>query len=231
MLDHGIEDGQQFTHAGCDGDLLRLACIDEASVELLEDWVEAHGDQGGHVGAGRLPARPSRCGILASCRCPGREGQRQRGQRSLCGSAGQAREAVSGDWSYSRDTSKQDHLDSSDLCILCSTPGLSDPKPRPTILSSPLCSFSPRGLHSPVCSLASLNADEDVVLIPAHPTLELHDSWVVWPPHRCLRNGRSSLEPVGLGKLALGACESRTCLGLRVTGSPSSPRAVTKALS
>ena len=38
MLDHGIEDSQQFT--GCDGDFLRLACIDQASVELLEDWVK-----------------------------------------------------------------------------------------------------------------------------------------------------------------------------------------------
>ena len=81
MLDHGIEDSQQFTHAGCDGDLLRLACIDQASVELLEDWVEAHGDQGGHVEGGPdgSPTAPAGAGSSHLAAVPGERGNANEG--------------------------------------------------------------------------------------------------------------------------------------------------------
>ena len=55
--DHGIEDGQEFAHAGDDGNLFGFACGDEAVVELLDDGVESDGRERCHVeSAAHLPA-------------------------------------------------------------------------------------------------------------------------------------------------------------------------------
>src|SRR6187397_109862 len=47
--DHGIQDRQEFAHAGDDRDLLRLVGSDQSLVETLDDAVVAHGNDGRHI--------------------------------------------------------------------------------------------------------------------------------------------------------------------------------------
>ena len=49
MSDDGVADGQQFAHAGNEGDLLAFACGDEPLIQRTDDGVVAHGGTGGHV--------------------------------------------------------------------------------------------------------------------------------------------------------------------------------------
>src|SRR6185436_9660604 len=47
--DHGIQDRQEFAHAGDDRDFLRLAGSEQSLVETLDDAVVAHGNDGRHI--------------------------------------------------------------------------------------------------------------------------------------------------------------------------------------
>ena len=49
---HHIDDGQQFSHASDNGNLLQLVSRDEPLVEGFDNGVAANGSQGGHVELG-----------------------------------------------------------------------------------------------------------------------------------------------------------------------------------
>ncbi len=64
--EHGIEDGQEHTHASDDDDLLGLSSGEESIVEALDGVVEADGGQRRHAeSAAYLPA-PAEDGTLAA---------------------------------------------------------------------------------------------------------------------------------------------------------------------
>ena len=73
MLEHGVEDNEQLTHARCESQLLGLAGGQQTPVEVPDDWVVLASHQRPHVqdgrGAGRV--RPRRSVCLAACRCLG----------------------------------------------------------------------------------------------------------------------------------------------------------------
>src|SRR4029079_6533156 len=52
MFHHGVEDCDQFTHTGDQGDLFGLACRTEARIERLQHRIMAHGRQGPHIERG-----------------------------------------------------------------------------------------------------------------------------------------------------------------------------------
>ena len=49
VSDHGVEDEEEFSHAGDECDHFALACGDEAFVERADDGVASCSDEGGHV--------------------------------------------------------------------------------------------------------------------------------------------------------------------------------------
>ena len=55
MLDHGVEDDEQLAHAGCEGQLLRLASGQQPLVEVPDNGIEAGGCQGSHIEGGADP--------------------------------------------------------------------------------------------------------------------------------------------------------------------------------
>jgi len=50
MLDHRIENDQQFSHARHEGDLFAFARGTQALIEGPDDGIEAGGDEGPHFG-------------------------------------------------------------------------------------------------------------------------------------------------------------------------------------
>ena len=52
IANHDIDDGQEFSHTGDDGDLLKFVSGDEPLIESFDNWVAANGSQGGHVELG-----------------------------------------------------------------------------------------------------------------------------------------------------------------------------------
>ena len=43
ITDHCVEDGEEFSHAGCDGDFLLFSFFAQARVEVFEDWIPSDG--------------------------------------------------------------------------------------------------------------------------------------------------------------------------------------------
>ena len=66
MLEHGVEDDEQLTHAGCEGQLLRLPSGQQPLIEVADDGVEATSCQRPHVQDCAYPGASAPDGPLAS---------------------------------------------------------------------------------------------------------------------------------------------------------------------
>ena len=73
MFEHGIENRKQFSHAGGQGELLRLAGREEPLVEGPNQRVVSCRGQGRHVERGPYlgPSAPNRALAPQVCRCRG----------------------------------------------------------------------------------------------------------------------------------------------------------------
>ncbi len=54
VAEHGIEDGEELSGAGCNGDLGGFSGVLEAFAESAEGWVASAGDEG-HCSPAALP--------------------------------------------------------------------------------------------------------------------------------------------------------------------------------
>ena len=52
IAQHHIDDGQELTHTGDDGDLLKFVSGDQLLIEGFDNRVAANGSQGGHIELG-----------------------------------------------------------------------------------------------------------------------------------------------------------------------------------
>ena len=66
VSDHGVEDGQEFSHAGSDGDFGWFSGFDQTLIESMDNRVEPGGGHGRHVEGGPNVGAPSPYGTFAA---------------------------------------------------------------------------------------------------------------------------------------------------------------------
>ena len=81
MLDHGVEDDERLAHAGCEGQLLRLASGQQPLVEVPDNGIEAGGCQGSHVEGGADPGASAPYGTFTPQRTATRRSSSKRSLR------------------------------------------------------------------------------------------------------------------------------------------------------